>query len=140
MRLPLPFFFAGIASIVGAAVACLLGSNGPICEKEQESIMVTQFICANCLPRLALVFALACLALPESQAAPVTLRFEATIGPSRSGAVPISLPFSFVEGYPVRGTLAYESLDVAPTVALTETLQPFALTFEIGGHSFGVSS
>lgn len=72
-------------------------------------------------------------------AAPVTLRFNATIGPPNVGDNPINLPFSFAEGDLVEARLTCEPINVPSNVQLTTSNQQFSVEFQINGFSFGSS-
>jgi hypothetical protein len=72
-----------------------------------------------------------CLHSDVLHAAPITLRFEGTIGPPRDGTFPIDLPFSFAEGDPISGSFKLEPIDVTSGVQLTELLQSGMLTLNV---------
>src|SRR5918998_1705417 len=79
------------------------------------------------VPVSAFVLALGCATTALLQAAPVTLRFEGTIGPPRDGTFPIDLPFSFSEGDPISGSFTFEPKDVPSDVERTQILQNTSL-------------
>jgi hypothetical protein len=57
------------------------------------------------------------------EAAPITMRFDAVVGPPRQGTFPIELPFSFAEGDRITGSMTFEPLDVPSEIAQTNVIQ-----------------
>jgi len=73
-------------------------------------------------------------------AVPVTLQFQAIVGPPRAGFEDdIGLPFSFAEGDTISGQFTFEPLDVPPEVTQTDVVQEFSVNFTIDGFSFGAT-
>lgn len=72
-------------------------------------------------------------------AEPVTLRFDAEIGPRRPDSEPIELPFSFAEGDKLIGKFRFDPVDVPPETQAIEAAQPYEIEFTIDGFTFGTT-
>jgi hypothetical protein len=83
-----------------------------------------------------------CAARDFLQAAPVTLHFEAIVGPPRQGVegtIPPSWSISLQEGDTVSGTFTFEPFDAASSVAKTTLVQPFEFRIQIKTRSLTTS-
>ena len=69
-----------------------------------------------------------------SRAAPVTLQFEATVGPPRQGVlgpVPPDWNLSLQQGDAISGTFTFEPFDAASNISTTTLAQPFEFSLRI---------
>jgi hypothetical protein len=94
----------------------LIGANAALLRTIPTVISFAVCLCAYCA---------------VSHAAPITLRFEAVVGPPRQGTFPIQLPFSFAEGDRISGRFTFEPLDVPSEISQTSSNQGFPIRFEI---------
>ena len=73
-----------------------------------------------------------------AEAAPVTLQFEATVGPPRQGVlgtVPPDWNMSLQQGDAISGTFTFEPFDAASSVSATTLAQPFEFSLRIKTHT-----
>jgi hypothetical protein len=73
-----------------------------------------------------------CVSRAFVQAAPITFRFDATIGPPRQGTFPIELPFSFAEGDHISGSFTFEPFDAPSDAFQTVNSQNSTFKLQIG--------
>jgi hypothetical protein len=91
---------------------------------------------------LSFVCALAFASCSASLAAPVTLRFEATVGPPRQGvdaSVPPNWNMSLQQGDSISGTFTFEPFDAASNTPKTTLVQPFDFSFHIKNRTLTTS-
>jgi hypothetical protein len=94
-------------------------------------------LAASWSPRLQLCVVLSTLTLitgSRAESAPVTFRFDATVGPPRQsfdGMVPPGWNISLQEGDIISGTYTFEPHDVAPDVSHTTLVQPYDFSIYI---------
>lgn len=81
-------------------------------------------------------------AAAATQAAPVTFRFEAVIGPPNTVSpldVPFDLPFLYKEGDTISGMLTVEPIDAEPSIGTTSQFQNLDVAWNINGYHFATS-
>jgi hypothetical protein len=100
--------------------------------------MDAQFLRTNCRTRLSVAFAVACLALPDLQAAPVTFQFDAEIN-----TVFLNSPFDsgvdFAVGDNVLGRFSFEP-DEGDGGRTYSATQPFTFSLGINGTVVSTAS
>jgi hypothetical protein len=91
---------------------------------------------------LVLLAAVLCVSRAILHAAPITLRFEATVGPPRQGFdgfLPPGWNISLQEGDTISGTFTFEPFDAAPNTSKTMLVQPFDFSFHIRDRTLTTS-
>jgi hypothetical protein len=97
--------------------------------------MVTRFIRGNCLARVGLAFSFALLGLMELRAAPVTLRFEATINTVFPG-IPFDSGVDFAVGELVSEEFTFDPSPGSAAEISYSAAQPYIATLHIDGMAF----
>ena len=83
-------------------------------------------------------FVALCAMTITAAAAPITYKFQATVGPLPPFNDDVGLPFTLEEGSVIDGRLTIDStLDVRNPGNSSESTQPFAIEFSFSGYSFG---
>jgi hypothetical protein len=94
------------------------------------------------LMRALFLIGLCCSSYATTSAAPVTLQFEATVGPPRQGfdgMVPPSWNVVLSQGDTISGTFEFEPLDVPATIARTALVEPHNFTVQIKSQQISTS-
>lgn len=120
-------------------------------EKGEESMNITHFthnrelLAAFGPPRLSLFVVISIvtfLTISRVESAPVTFRFDATVGPPRQsfdGFVPPGWNISLQQGDTISGTFTFEPFDAAPDTYKTTLVQPFDFSIHIKSRTLTTS-
>jgi hypothetical protein len=98
-----------------------------------------RLLVVGCLVSTTLLLCFPCAML---HAAPITLRFEAVVGPPRQGfdaPLPPSWNLALQEGDVISGTFTFKPFDAAPSTYTTSLVQPFDFTIHIKNRTLTTS-